>query len=271
MPKAKLGAMSPAQDLATSPTKAAPRKRVVAADAREMHWAPAKTGTLSDNIARQIRGALFADRLRPGDFIGGEASLAAQFGVSRMAVRDALRGLLAAGIVEIRKGAGGGVRVSRANPDLFADALAIQLKLLGAPLSDVLDAQIAAEVATAELAAERADVDDVRRLSALLDRAEAIADPIVFTATIRDFHVALAEASRSLVLTTLLKGVMQVLISTYGPNTTPARARGVVARYREVLDAVANRDPDAARARMRDHLRSVRTNLVADGVLRSPP
>ncbi len=254
---------------ATASGKSAPRQRAGGVDAREMGWLPAKTGTLSDNIARQIRGALFADRLRPGDFIGGEASLAAQFGVSRMAVRDALRGLSAAGIVEIRKGAGGGVRISRANPDLFADALAIQLKLLGAPLKDVLDAQIAAEVATAELAAERASAEDVARLSLLLDRAEAVVDPIDFTGIIRDFHVALAESSRSLVLTTLLKGVMQVMISTYGPNTTPDRAKSVVARYRQVLEAVAARDPDAARLRMRDHLRSVRASLVADGVLGS--
>jgi GntR family transcriptional repressor for pyruvate dehydrogenase complex len=240
-----------------------------AAEVRELSWLPAKTGTLSENIARQIRAALFADRLRPGDFIGGEASLAVQFGCSRMAVRDALRGLSAAGIVEIRKGAGGGVRVSRANPDLFADALAVQLKLLGAPISDVLDAQIASEVATAELAAERASAEDVARMSMLLDRAEALADPIDFTAVVRDFHVALAESSRSLVLTTLLKGVMQVMILTYGPNTTPERAKGVVARYRQVVEAIAARDPDAARLRMRDHLRSVRANLVADGVLPS--
>ena len=106
-------------------------------------------------------------------------------------------------------------------------------------------------------------------MSMLLDRAEALADPIDFTGVVRDFHVALAESSRSLVLTTLLKGVMQVMILTYGPNTTPERAKGVVARYRQVVEAIAARDPDAARLRMRDHLRSVRANLVADGVLSS--
>jgi len=230
-------------------------------------WKPARVGTLSEDVIRQIREALFSDHLRPGDYLGSEGSLSERFGVSRIVVRDALRSLQASGIVEIRKGAGGGVRISRANPHILAEAFAIQLKLLAAPLADVVDAQITIEASTAELAALRASPQHIQHLHTCLDLAQAQSDPYAFTAAIRDFHICLAEASGSLVLTTFLRGVMQVMATTYGPNTTPERAQGVLDKYRNVVDAISARDPESARLHMLTHLRKVKANLMADGIL----
>src|ERR1700743_3771735 len=78
--------------------------------------------SLSGHIIAQIRTALFAEKLRPGDFLGSEASIAASFGVSRMAARDALRSLEALGIVTIRQGARGGVWVAQGDLDRMANA-----------------------------------------------------------------------------------------------------------------------------------------------------
>ena len=77
--------------------------------------------TLSARIVEEVREALFAKRLAPGDFLGTEKDLAEQAGVSRIVARDALRTLQALGVVEIKVGAGGGARIAKGNPALFAD------------------------------------------------------------------------------------------------------------------------------------------------------
>src|SRR4030042_6754114 len=92
---------------------------------------PGRSASLSSQIVADVRDALFAKKLKPGDGIGTENEIAARYGVSRIVARDALRTLEALGIAEIRMGKGGGARVARGNPRLFAEALAGQLDLHG--------------------------------------------------------------------------------------------------------------------------------------------
>ncbi|RPJ64734.1 MAG: FadR family transcriptional regulator, partial [Acidobacteria bacterium] len=109
------------------------------------------TATMVSRIVAQVREALFAKDLRPGDFLGTEKDLAERFGVSRIVARDALRTLQALGIAEIKMGKGGGARVARGNPRLFAEVLAVQLDLTGVSAAEIMDAQRAIECLAAEL------------------------------------------------------------------------------------------------------------------------
>src|SRR5262245_65462370 len=86
-----------------------------------------RSATLASRIVADVREALFERRYRPGDFLGTEKDIAARHGVSRMVARDALRTLEGLGIVAIARGAGGGARITRGNPQVFAEALAGQL------------------------------------------------------------------------------------------------------------------------------------------------
>ncbi len=129
-----------------------------------------RSASLSSQIVADVREALFDKRLKPGDFLGTEKDLAARHGVSRIVARDALRTLEALGIVEIRMGKGGGARVARGNPRLFAEALAVQLDLTGVSAAEILDAQRAVECMAAELAAEHATPADHARLQAAARR-----------------------------------------------------------------------------------------------------
>src|ERR1043165_10221438 len=76
-----------------------------------------RSSSLSAQVVAWARDALFAKRLRPGDFLGTEKDLAARFNASRIVARDALRTLEALGIVEIRMGKGGGARIAHADFD----------------------------------------------------------------------------------------------------------------------------------------------------------
>ena len=143
----------------------------------ERRVAPAgRAATLSAQIVAEVREALNEKRLKPGDFLGGEKDIAKRLGVSRIVARDALRTLEALGVVEIKVGAGGGARVARGNPRLFADALAVQLDLAGATAREIMDAQRAVETLAAELAAENATEADHAKLRRLLDEGEAAID-----------------------------------------------------------------------------------------------
>src|SRR5258708_6490165 len=67
-----------------------------------------RSSSMSSQIVAWVRDALFAKKLKPGDFLGTGKDLAARFAASRIVARDALRTLDAPGIVEIRMGTGGG-------------------------------------------------------------------------------------------------------------------------------------------------------------------
>ena len=156
----------------------------------------------SASIVEVVRAALFAGDLKPGDFLGSEADLAAQFGASRLPVREALRALRAMGVVEVRMGAEGGAFIAQPSADSIASAMAVQLALMDLHSDELIDAQLAVECLAAELAAENADADDFARLDALLADMEArVDDPPAFVAHSIAFHGAVVKASHSRALT----------------------------------------------------------------------
>lgn len=185
-----------------------------------LRWTPLRPASLSRRITTQISGALFAGQIRPGDFLGTEASLAREFGVSRMVSRDALRSLEAMGLVEIRQGARGGVRVAHGNPARYADALAIQLKLIGVTEVEALDAQMALEATATELAAQRATAADHEQLHRLIaESARLVDDSEAFSRSAMAFHAAVAEASQNRALAAQLSALYQVMRPLHGKRT----------------------------------------------------
>ena len=223
-------------------------------------WRAARGGgTLSADIVAQIRDQLFTGQLKSGDYLGSEASLAHAFAVSRMAMRDALRVLSATGVIEVRRGSGGGVRIAGAELGRFADALAIQLTLLGVSRGDLIEAQIATEAMITRLAAERAAASDVQDLRDILaNAAPEVADGGAFARAIGAFHTELARIACNVALAVMLRGILQLLETGYGVETTPARALGVIAKYDAVVDAIAAGDAETAASGMRAHLEDVR-------------
>src|SRR5690349_6905425 len=139
---------------------------------------PGRSASLSSRIVADVRDALFGKKLTPGDSIGTENEIAQRYGVSRIVARDALRTLEAQGIAEIKMGKGGGARVARGNPRLFAEALAVQLDLTGVSAAEIMDAQRAIETLAAELAAEHATAADHEKLRKLLKDAENAIDDL---------------------------------------------------------------------------------------------
>src|SRR5215470_6240203 len=220
---------------------------------------------LSTQIISRVRDDLFEKRLKPGDFLGTEKDLAARYGVSRIVARDALRSLAALGMVEIRMGKGGGARIAPGNPRLFAEALAVQLDLIGVTAGEILDAQRAVECMAAELAALNATAADHARLRALLADAEAtIGDNEAFTRASLEFHLAVAEASHNRVLVTQFISLHHVSWPRRNRTLTARVARRVLEVHKELADLIEMRDAAGARALMDDHVNMIKARRVAE-------
>jgi GntR family transcriptional repressor for pyruvate dehydrogenase complex len=228
-------------------------------------FVPGRSASLSSQIVGDVRDALFAKKLAPGDVLGTEGELATRYGVSRIVARDALRTLEALGIAEIKMGKGGGARVARGNPKLFAEALAVQLDLTGVGPAEIMDAQRAIECLAAELAAENATEADLIRLRELLAEAESVmGDAETFTRLSAEFHLAVAEASHNRVLVVQLISLQHVSWPRRNPTLTAKVARRILDVHKELLGLMEIRDAAGARKLMDDHVKMIRARRVSE-------
>jgi GntR family transcriptional repressor for pyruvate dehydrogenase complex len=221
--------------------------------------------TLASRIVADVREQLFDRRLRAGDFLGTEKELAARHGVSRIVARDALRTLEAMGVVEITRGAGGGARITHGNPQLFAEALAVQLELADIDVEEILNAQAAVEGLAAELAAQRATRAEIFSLKKLIEEAEAqLGDPDAFTRSSLRFHLAVADASHNRVLHYQLVSLQHVSWPRRNRTLTREVARRILEAHGRLAALIEARDAAQARKFMEAHVGMIRSRRVAE-------
>jgi GntR family transcriptional regulator, transcriptional repressor for pyruvate dehydrogenase complex len=232
-------------------------------------WDIGRSRSTSSRIIEQVRNALFRGELRSGDFLGSENDLARYFEISRVPVRDAFQALQALGVIEVKVGANGGARIADGDPSRFADALAVQLKLVGVSVEEMFDAQIAIEVMATELAAKRATESDFSDLRVILGELQSLSQkPLTkkaalnFTETSMRFHQALVDAAHNRVLAAQFTALRFVLEPIYARRTTDAVAKRVVASHKSVLDALVARDIERACSVMRRRLQVIRTHQL---------
>src|ERR671932_2223723 len=123
-----------------------------------------RQGRASEDVAAQILDAFYTEGLKPGEWLGTEAELAERFNVSRVTIRDAVSALAARGLLDVRVGARGGLRIATSDPDRLIDAFSIQLRLMGLRRDELFEAMLAIEPTAAALAAERASAEQVDAL-----------------------------------------------------------------------------------------------------------
>jgi DNA-binding FadR family transcriptional regulator len=212
----------------------------------------------SEDVATQILQAFYAEGLKPGEFLGTEANLAERFNVSRVTIRDAVSGLAARGLIDVRVGARGGLRIARGDPDRLIDAFSIQLRLMGLSREEMFEAMLAIEPVTAALAAARSTPADLVVMRDLVDRScVAVETTETFTSLAVSFHQAVAEASHNRALRASLGALRATQLEHLGPETTRPIAERVARIHASILEAIAAHDADVAHQRMRDHLAAV--------------
>ncbi len=226
-------------------------------------WMQVRPSKASSEIVAQIRERFFNGAYRPGSRIGTERGLAEQFGVSRLTMRDALRILEASGIVEVKVGKSGGVRIAAPGADRYADALAIQLVLKGVSRAELLEAQIAIEAQAVQLAAARASADDIASMETQLKRVRNTRDDHNgFVTESQQFHLCVVAASQNRALIAQFQALQHLSRRIIGQTHTASRAAAVVARHEILFQAIAAGNAELAADTVKTHLRSVIDTLM---------
>lgn len=205
--------------------------------------------------------------LEPGSELPGESDLAADLGVSRLTVREAIKSLQARGLVEIRKGRRPTVAFPNARP--IGDFFTATIRRDPRHLLDLLEVRLALEVHIASLAATRATRAATMAMEMALDamrRESAGSDhDAVHEADIR-FHEALATASGNQLLSFLMEAMETPLHasrmqSLRGHLTRGGTVADVIEQHQRILDRVKARDAKGAAAAMRAHLTQTARDL----------
>jgi GntR family transcriptional regulator, transcriptional repressor for pyruvate dehydrogenase complex len=212
--------------------------------------------TLTTRVTEQLEAFLAEDARPAGSRIPAERDLASQFGVSRTVVREAVRSLVAKGLLEVKPGSG--THISSPSAQRVTETMTWFLRANNADfdLRKVSEVRRLLEVEIAGLAAERRTDEDLAEMDRILaDTAGITRDRERFVQWDMAFHSALAAATHNELFPILLNSVVSVLrkVRELGFNVpqTPERAR----RFHVlILDKVREANPAAARAAMRDHM-----------------
>jgi GntR family transcriptional repressor for pyruvate dehydrogenase complex len=214
-----------------------------------------RAATLSEKVVASITQRIMDGTLAPGERLVSERELGEQFGVSRTVVREAVRSLVASGLIEAQSGRG--LQVSEPKPEAASRALAMFLHR--DPTIDyprVHEVRTALEIQIAGYAAERATSADVKRLAELNEELARAGDDVVVAAQLDvEFHAAIAETTQNDLFPVLLDAIGPVLLEVRKRAfTTPEVRAYALQAHREILDAISARDASLAREAMRSHL-----------------
>ena len=214
-------------------------------------------GRISEIIVEQIRLLMRQGQLKPGDRLPPERDLCERFGVSRVTVREALRMLESAGLVEIRVGARGGAFVTAPSSNRVGEGLADLLTLSVISASDVTEVRMILEVGIVPLVCERATEDDLAELEKICQRSEAaLRDGDYSMDMSLEFHARVAQATHNPALEMLVESFRgPILMSLQEAREVAPEMGGLGTKEHErFVEAVRRRDADAASRIMREHL-----------------
>lgn len=208
-------------------------------------------------IVSAIRDEVFAGRLTAGDRLPDEPGLAERFGVSRLAVREALRVLEFEGIVRVAHGFRGGTFVAEADSAPVAHALGTMLRLERLDRKEIYQARRSLEPVVASMAARVAPMTALRGMAESISATEALVrgGRRAFASNL-EFHVLLAACCGNRVLALMSSALLELLRAVEGRIPSDATSnRESCAAHRAILAALEARDAGSAERLMADHLR----------------
>ena len=217
-----------------------------------------KTSRLFEQIVQQVEESILNGQLKSGDQLPPERDLAKRFGVSRTAVREAVKTLREKGLVEAYSGRG--TFVTNSTSQAIRQSLDLMIRINHqdgtahlAELRQVLEPEIAA------LAAPRIEeqlLATMREAVATMDRN--LHDPDAYVEADLDFHLALAEAVGNPLILSLLDSIVGLLrgqrVRIFNVKGGPERGQF---HHKRILAAIEKRDAAKAREAMRAHLKQV--------------
>lgn len=231
--------------------------------ARHVVFAPLQDGGRVEVVARRISEAIGLGLVADGEQLPSELELAGALNVSTVTLREALSLLRQRGLVETRRGRGGGSFV-RAPVDASVSRLRTVLRDTGVhELREIGDHLLAVTATAAQLAAARASADHIARMGELIDQLAAASTTGERRRADGRFLIEVAAAAQSTRLTRQeidLQGEVGELL--WIPHGEAVERDERVAQHRAVLAAIAAGDGRRARDLVEEHVELAITRLI---------
>jgi DNA-binding FadR family transcriptional regulator len=231
---------------------------------------PAFERTLHAQVAREVGLQILEGKLAPGAVLPNEADFGMQLGVSRTALREAVKVLAAKGLVEVRRKTGTRVRPQHDWNALDPDVLnwLFSGKGFSVGIPDLLELRMIIEPAGARLAAERATEENLAEIEVALKGMEtAVEDSASSVESDLQFHLAILEATHNTFMRPFGALIQEALRASFKLTNRDREAfEKSLRRHRDVFEAIRDRDAAAAEAAMR-----VVLNFTSEDIGRSMP
>ena len=211
------------------------------------------TSNVFENTVERIRRSIKIGLFRPGQQIPTERELTELIGVSRTTVRSAIKVLVTAGFLEVRRGRGGGTFVSETPPIQNEEPEAHGQSSL--QINQFFDRRIVIETGVVALAAERISPSRLATLRQLVGAmAEQVEDRNRFRETDVQFHIALAEATENdwlIQQSAEIQAILGDLIELIPPSEEALTNSNM--QHARIVSFLAKGDPEGARNAMAEH------------------
>lgn len=215
-------------------------------------------------VVSWVEQRIFTGTLVVGDLLPAERDLARTLGVSRAAVREAVRTLQAQGVLRSAVGAGGvgGTRVCALPSGALSHMLRMHVALANFPLEDVIEVRVALEQLSARLAAPRLTSDDLAAMQSALRAMREATTRAEFNDADSAFHVAIAEASGNRLAADTTIAIRESMRGTLldgfdrlsAPDFDEVRAR-LMEEHEQICATLAHGEPEAAARLLEEHVR----------------
>jgi GntR family transcriptional repressor for pyruvate dehydrogenase complex len=212
----------------------------------------------TDEAITGIKQMIVSGRVVPGEKLPREKELAAQLGVSRSSLREAVRALILVGVLRTRQG--DGTYVTSLEPHRLLETMSLAVDFMqNRTLVELFEVRRLLEPAATALAAARMDPADLLRLEEALQRMDSASSVEELVEADDEFHTMIADATGNAALAALLRNLSS--------RTLRARIwRGLAEKgaldrtrvsHRAIYRAVADKDPELARAASAAHIAEV--------------
>ncbi len=226
----------------------------------------ARTSTITEKIISQIRTAILAGKLKPGDILPPEKELVEQFGVSKQTLRESLRALEHMGLIDVRKGIGGGAHIVEVDMQVTKQGLANFLYFKDLSIENLSELRKLLEPHAAANAARHISAEDLQKLGHLNDVAQKNLNKKYLQEMSRNeinFHRLIAQTTENPILILILDFV-EDLLEDFKKMLKPdlAFSKSILDAHDKIYRAIYDGDPDKASMAMYRHASDVETHLA---------
>jgi GntR family transcriptional repressor for pyruvate dehydrogenase complex len=217
---------------------------------------------LTDEAIEKIKQMIISGRVRPGEKLPREADLAAELGLSRNSLREAVKALSLINVLDVRQG--DGTYATSLAPSLLLEALSFIVDFhRDDTVLEFLEVRRILEPSATALAALRMRDEDKTKLADILDSVDADSPVDDFVAADLEFHKRIAIGSGNSVLASLVDNMSMptARARVWRGMTEPRAQERTLGEHRAIYRAIMNSDPDLARSWATVHISGIESWL----------